>query len=51
MLIDFITTRLDLDPIQAEQVEEQVDMLWERVRNYLSVVDDEAAGLYAAPDP
>jgi hypothetical protein len=49
--LDFITTRLDLDPIQAEQVEEQVDMLWERVRNYLSVVDDEAAGLYAAPDP
>ena len=49
--LDFITTRLDLDPIPAEQVERQVDVLWERVRDYLSAVDDEAAGLYAAPDP
>jgi TPR repeat protein len=47
--LDFVTTRLDIDPIPAEQVEQQVDVLWERVRDYLSVVDDEADGLYAAP--
>jgi len=49
MRLDFVTSRLDIEPIRAEQVDEQIDMLWERVRDYLSVVDDEADGLYAAP--
>jgi len=47
--LDFITTRLDIDPIKADQVERQIDGLWERVYDYLSVVDDEADGLYAEP--
>ena len=47
--LDFITARLDIDPIKADQVERQLDGLWERVYDYLSVVDDEADGLYAAP--
>lgn len=47
--LDFVTSRLDIDPIKADQVDQQIDMLWERVRDYLSVVDDEADGLYAAP--
>ena len=47
--LDFITARLDIDPIEADQVDQHLDMLWERVRDYLSVVDDEAGGLYAAP--
>jgi hypothetical protein len=49
MRLDFVTSRLDIEPIRAEQVDDQIDMLWERVRDYLSVVDDEADGLYAAP--
>ena len=49
MRLDFVTSRLDIDPIKADQVDQQIDMLWERVRDYLSVVDDEAEGLYAAP--
>jgi hypothetical protein len=49
MRLDFVTSRLDIDPIKAEQVDEQIDMLWQRVRDYLSVVDDEAGGFYAAP--
>lgn len=47
--LDFITTRLDIDSIKADQADQQIDVLWERVRDYLSVVDDEADGLYAAP--
>jgi len=47
--LDFVTTRLDIAPIKADQVERQIDGLWERVYDYLSVVDDEADGLYAAP--
>jgi hypothetical protein len=47
--LDFITTRLDIDPIKADQVERQLDGLWERVYDYLGVVDDEADGLYASP--
>lgn len=49
MRLDFVTSRLDIDPIKAEQADQQIDMLWERVRDYLSVVDDEANGFYAAP--
>lgn len=47
--LDFVTARLDIDPIKADQVDRQIDFLWERVRDYLSVVDDEAEGLYASP--
>jgi hypothetical protein len=47
--LDFITARLDIDPIKADQVDHHVDALWERVRDYLSVVDDSADGLYASP--
>ena len=47
--LDFVTSRLDIDPIKADQANQQIDMLWERVRDYLSVVDDEDEGLYAAP--
>jgi len=47
--LDFITARLDIDPIKVDQVDRQMDELWERVYDYLSVVDDEAEGLYASP--
>lgn len=47
--LDFVTTRLDIEPIRAEQVDQHMESLWERVRDYLSVVDDEAGSLYAAP--
>jgi hypothetical protein len=49
MRLDFVTSRLDIDPIKADQADQQIDMLWERVWDYLSVVDDEAGGFHAAP--
>lgn len=47
--LDFVTTRLDMDAIEAEKANLQMQSLWERVGDYLSVVDDEADNLYAAP--
>jgi len=47
--LDFVTSQLDIDPMQADEAKRQLDVLWERVRDYLSVVDDEAEGLYASP--
>lgn len=47
--LDFVTARLDIDPIKADQADRQLDILWERIRDYVSVVDDEADGLYASP--
>ena len=47
--LDFVTSRLDMDSIKADNVETQLDALWERVRDHVSVVDDELEGLYAAP--
>lgn len=47
--LDFITSRLDMDSISADNVDKQLDALWERVRDHVSVVDDESEGLYAAP--
>jgi len=47
--LDFVTGRLDISPIKADQADKHLDYLWERVRDYLSVVDDEAEGLYASP--
>jgi len=49
MRLDFITARLDIGSIEAEQVERQLDALWDRVHEYLNVVDDEADGLYSSP--
>ena len=49
MRLDFVTSRLDIDPMKADQADQQIDMLWERVWDYLSVVDDEAGGFHAAP--
>ena len=47
--LDFVTTRLDVDALQADQAEEQMESLWARVDDYLSIVDDDTGGLYAAP--
>ena len=47
--LDFVTTRLDIDSIKAERAGQHIDGLWERIEDFLSVVDDEANGLYAAP--
>jgi len=47
--LDFLTRRLDVDPVKAGHAHEQVDALWERIHDYLSVVDDDTHGVYASP--
>jgi hypothetical protein len=47
--LDFITTRLDIDSIRVNQAEQHLEGLWERIREFVSVVDDDADGMYAAP--
>lgn len=47
--LDFVTARLEIDKIDAEDVSYQMKSLWERVRDYTSVVGDEPDSLYAAP--
>ena len=47
--LDFITTRLDIDSIRVNQAEQHVAGLWERINEFVSVVDDDTDGLYAAP--
>ncbi|MDJ0711853.1 MAG: hypothetical protein QNJ14_15800 [Woeseiaceae bacterium] len=39
--LDFVTTRLDIDELDADLSREQIDELWERINDYLSVVDDD----------
>jgi TPR repeat protein len=47
--VDFVTDRLEIDKIDAEDVSHQMESLWERVRDYTSVVGDEPDSLYASP--
>ena len=42
--LDFITARLGIDSIKATEADEHIDILWERVRDFVSVVDDIADG-------
>ena len=39
--LDFVTARLDIDELDANLSDEEVDALWERINDYLSVVDDD----------
>ncbi len=47
--LDFITDKLDIDKIRAEDLDSQVDTLWERINDYLGVVDDEMDAYVANP--
>jgi len=47
--LDFVTDKLDIDAIRAEEVEPQVDVLWERIHDYLGVVDDDMDAFVANP--
>ncbi len=47
--VDFVTDRLEIDKIDAEDVSHQMESLWERVRDHTSVVGEEPDSLYAAP--
>ena len=40
--LDFLTTRLDIDELDANLSKDQVRELWERIDHFLSVVDDDA---------
>lgn len=42
--LDFITTRLGIDSMKVTEADERIDFLWERVREYVSAVDDLAEG-------
>ena len=47
--LDFVTDKLDIDAIEAQDVEPQVDMLWERIHDYLGVIDDDMDAFAANP--
>ena len=47
--LDFLTGRLDVDTVRAEQADDQVDDLWARINEFLSVVDDETDAFVATP--
>ncbi|RZV38498.1 MAG: hypothetical protein EX272_02665 [Chromatiales bacterium] len=47
--LDFVTDKLDIEGIKAENVAPQVDVLWERIHDYLGVVDDDMGGFVANP--
>lgn len=48
MRLDFVTSRLDIDPLEADKLSGHIDELWERVHEHLGVVDDYPEGLNAA---
>lgn len=39
--LDFVTSRLDIEESDTDLSREQIDSLWERINDYLSVVDDD----------
>jgi len=47
--LDFLTGRLDVDSVRAEQADDEVDDLWARINEFLSVVDDETDAFVATP--
>lgn len=48
MRLDYITTHLDMEPLEADEVSSRMDGLWEIVHEHLDGVDDEPNGLNAA---
>jgi hypothetical protein len=47
--VDFITTQLDIDALDAELSGAEVAELWERINEYVAVVDDEADAYVVMP--
>ncbi|MDH3759157.1 MAG: SEL1-like repeat protein [Gammaproteobacteria bacterium] len=47
--LDFVTDKLDINNIRVEEAGAQVDVLWERINDYLGVVDDELDAYVANP--
>ena len=47
--VDFITTQLDIEPLNAELSKVQVDELWELIGEYVAVFDDQSGSLAATP--
>jgi hypothetical protein len=47
--VDFITTQLDIDALDAELSGAEVAELWEHINEYVAVVDDEAGAYVATP--
>jgi len=39
--LDFVTARLDIDELDADLSKSEIDALWERINDYLAVVDDD----------
>ena len=47
--LDFVTGMLDIDTMKAEDAAPQVDVLWERIHDYLGVIDDDMGAFVANP--
>ncbi len=39
--LDFVTARLDIDDLDADLSRDQINALWERINDYLTVVDED----------
>ncbi len=39
--LDFLTTQLDIDALDADLTNEEIKALWQRINDYVSVVDDD----------
>lgn len=47
--LDYVTARLDIEPLNADLSSAEVDALWERITEYVAVVDDESGAFVATP--
>lgn len=47
--LDFVTDKLDIGDIRAENAAPEVDVLWERIHDYLGVIDDDMDAYVANP--
>ena len=39
--LDFVTARLDIDELDADLSRDQINALWQRINDYLTVIDDD----------
>ena len=39
--LDFVTARLDIDELDADLSKDEIDALWQRINDFLTVVDDD----------
>lgn len=47
--LDYVTARLDIEPLDADLSSTQVTALWDRITEYVAVVDDEGDAFVSTP--